>query len=61
MNFHEILDLPYAYYLLLNRESWIESWMQTEDGREFLKTVWRLQRTEPDMEAVHRFQNREMR
>lgn len=60
MNFEEILNLPYSYYLLLNKESWIDSWMQTENGREFLKNLWRLQQQEPDMEAVHRFQKREV-
>lgn len=61
LDFEKIMDLPYSYFLLLNKESWIESWMQTENGRDFLKALWRLQQTEADIEAVHRFQNREAR
>lgn len=58
LNFEEILELPYSYYLLLNKESWIDSWMQTEEGRDFLKNLWRLQQQDPDMDAVNRFQKR---
>lgn len=52
MNFHEILNLPYSYFLLLNKESWIESYMMAEGGPEILKTLWRLQQTEPDLKKV---------
>ena len=59
MNFQKLLELPYSYFRLLDRDSWIYSWMSTERGRKFLKDVWRLQQTEADLEAVHRFQKRE--
>lgn len=52
LNFQEILNLPYSYFLLLNRESWIESYMMAEGGSEILKTLWRLQQTEPDLKKV---------
>ena len=55
MNFKEILDLPYSFFLLLNRESWIESW-RTPQGAEFLKDLWRLQQTKADLEAVRRYE-----
>ena len=58
MSFNELVDVPYSYFLLLNKESWIDSYMQFEDGRELLKTLWRLKQTEPDLEAVHKYQNR---
>lgn len=58
MNFKEILDLPYSFFLLLNRESWIESW-RTSQGAEFLKDLWRLQQTKADLEAVRRHEGRE--
>lgn len=58
MSFSEILDVPYSYFLLLNKESWIDSYMQFTDGRELLKNLWRLNQTEPDLNAVHGFQKR---
>ncbi len=46
--------LPYSYFLLLNRESWIESYEQTQEGREILKNLWRLQQTKADETAVRK-------
>ncbi len=48
LDFHEVLELPYSYFLLLNKESWIESYMSYEKGREILKTLSRLQQTKAD-------------
>lgn len=59
LDFRQLLNLPYSYFRLLDRDSWIDSWMRTDAGREVLKNIWRLQQTEPDMDAVHRFQGRE--
>ncbi len=58
LNFNEVLNLPYAYFLLLNKESWIDSYMRSESGRELLKNLWRLQQTEVDLQAVHDYQKR---
>lgn len=58
LNFNEILELPYSMYLLYRKESWIDSWNQTEEGREFLKTLWRLQQTKADIKAIRQFQHR---
>lgn len=55
-NFEEILNLPYSYFLLLSKESWIDSYMQFEDTREILKNLWRLQQTEADLNAVRKFE-----
>ncbi|MCB5892471.1 hypothetical protein [[Ruminococcus] torques] len=55
MNFREVLELPYSFYLLLNRESWIASYQSSEAGREILKNLWRLQQTEADEVAIHKF------
>ncbi len=49
---------PYSFFLLLNRESWIESW-KTPQGAEFLKDLWRLQQTKADLEAVRRHKRSE--
>lgn len=58
MNFNEVLDSPYSMYLLYRKESWIDSWNKTEEGREFLKTLWRLTQTKADIKKVREFQNR---
>lgn len=58
LNFQEILDLPYSFYLLLNKESWIDSWRNAPEGPEFLKNLWRLQQTEADVQAVRRHERR---
>lgn len=58
MNFNEVLDLPYSLYLLYRKESWIESWNRTEEGREFLKTLWRIQQTKADIKKIRAFQHR---
>ena len=55
LNFREVLELPYSFYLLLNRESWIASYQSSEAGREILKNLWRLQQTEADEVAIHKF------
>lgn len=58
LNFNEILDLPYSLYLLYRKESWIDSWNKSEEGREFLKTLWRLQQTKADTNKIREFQHR---
>lgn len=47
--------MPYSFFLLLNRESWIASYQSSKDGREILKNLWRLQQTEADEDAIHKF------
>jgi hypothetical protein len=49
------LELPYSFFLLLNRESWIASYQSSKDGRKILKNLWRLQQTEADEDAIHKF------
>lgn len=57
-NFNEIMDLPYSYFLLLNRESWISSYQTSEEGMKILKNLWRLQQTEADVSAIREFNKR---
>lgn len=57
MNFNEVLDLPYSLYLLYRKESWVDSWNRTEEGREFLKSLWRLQQTKADINKIREFQH----
>lgn len=50
-----MLNLPYSYFLLLNKESWIDSYMYSEKGMDILKNLWRLQQTEADENAVRKY------
>lgn len=56
-DFKEVLELPYSYFLLLNKESWIASY-QTPAGIKILKNLWRLQQTDADESAVNEFNER---
>lgn len=58
LNFNEVLNLPYSMYLLLSKDSWIDVCNNTESGREFLKTIWRLQQTKADTNKIREFQSR---
>ncbi|MBB6622232.1 hypothetical protein H7E67_02195 [Clostridium gasigenes] len=58
MNFNDVLNLPYSLYLLYRKESWVDSWNRTEEGREFLKTLWRLNQTKADLKAIREHQNK---
>lgn len=58
LSFKEVIQLPYSYFLLLNRESWIDSYNSSVEGRKILKELWTLQQTGADLEAVHAFQKR---
>lgn len=50
----ELEDLPLSLFLLIKRDSWIESMMHSDESREVLKNIWRLQQTEPDLKAIHK-------
>ncbi|RGB58282.1 hypothetical protein DXA09_00795 [Absiella sp. AM54-8XD] len=53
-----IVELPISLFLLFRKNTWIYNQTRSEDGRKMLKDFWRLQQTEPDIEAIHRFQER---
>lgn len=53
-DFNEILELPYPYFLLLNKESWIASYTKSKEGMEILKNLWRLRQTKADEKSVRR-------
>lgn len=52
LDFNEIMDLPYSLYFLYRHDAWVDRQRKTEDGREFLQTLWRLKQTKPDLDAV---------
>ena len=56
LNFKEVQNLPLSEYLLYNRDSWIDSWNKGDKGRDFLKTLWRLQQTSSDDKAIRGYQ-----
>lgn len=56
LSFNEVLELPISLFLLYKKEAWIQNNLKSEAGRQFLKDLWRLQQTQPDMDAIHRFQ-----
>lgn len=58
LNFFQVMQLPYSYFLLLNKESWIDTYIYSEKGREILKELWTLQQTKADVTAVREFQHR---
>ncbi len=58
LNFRQVLDLPYSYFLLLNRDSWLYSYQGSEKGMEILKNLWRVQQTQSDDAAVSEFRER---
>ena len=58
LSFNEVEQLPMHKYLLYNHDSWIDSWNSSKEGREFLKTLWRLQQTEADEAGIQRLQER---
>lgn len=58
LSFNEVMDLPLSLFLLLKKDAWMYNNMRSEKGKEFLRALWRLQQTEPDYDAIHRFQNR---
>lgn len=56
--FREIPDLPYSEYLLYRKESWLYGLKQSDKGREFLKSLWRLNQTKADVKAIREFTHR---
>lgn len=52
------MELSYPLFLLYRKDAWVNGLKQSEEGRELLKTLWRLQQTEADVDAIHRFQQR---
>ncbi len=58
LSFAQIIDLPIGELLLYRRDAWVSKMKSNEKGREFLQTLWRLQQTEADEEAIKRFNER---
>lgn len=55
LSFNEVTNLPLSLFLCLKKDTWIHNHKKTKEGQELLKTLYRLQQTEPDYDAIHRF------
>ncbi|EAV9864766.1 hypothetical protein FFD13_12040 [Listeria monocytogenes] len=53
LSFFDIKKLSYVDYLLYRRESWLYNLKKSEDGRKFLKDLWRYQQTNADTVAIN--------
>lgn len=58
MSFSEVMELPYSLFFLYRHDAFVHNNRQTDDGREFLKALWRLQQTEPDLDAIRKMTRR---
>ncbi len=58
LNFKDVLNLGMSEYLIYKKEAWIYNLKQSEEGKEFLKTLWRLQQTKADTKAIRAFEER---
>lgn len=58
LSYQEVLDLPMSLYLILKKDAWLNTLKSSNQGREFLKTLYTLQQTEPDYDAIKRFNER---
>ena len=52
LNMVEVMNLPYTYFMLLKKDSWLSSLKRSEAGIEFLKTIQRLKTTEAELGKV---------
>ncbi|WP_288868810.1 hypothetical protein [uncultured Parvimonas sp.] len=48
----DLYNLPLPLYLLIKKDSWIDSMNSTEEGREALKDFWRLSQTKADLKKI---------
>lgn len=52
MTLPDVCDLLLDDYMLLLRDAFIARKLQSADGREYLDNAWRLEQTEPDIDAL---------
>lgn len=58
LDFLELDNLPFSFYLLLRRDSWIHSMERSEESREALKAIWRLTQTKADVKSIKKYKER---
>lgn len=52
MTLPDVCDLLLDDYMLLLRDAFIARKLRTPDGCEYLDNAWRLEQTEPDVDAL---------
>lgn len=58
LSYYEVLKLPLDVFMMMRKNKVINDYMQTEDGRKYLADCKRLNTTEPDYDAIRKFQNK---
>ncbi|CAM2361101.1 hypothetical protein LISE100100_00360 [Listeria seeligeri] len=56
LSFFDVEKLKYVDFLLYRRDSWLYNLKKSEDGRKFLKDLWRYQQTDADSVAIKSYQ-----
>ena len=54
LNYHEVLALPCDIYMLMLRNSVVEDYLSTEQGREYLERCALYDEVEPDVDGLRR-------
>lgn len=54
LNFYEVMDLPCDVFQSMLKNSIVEEYNQTQEGRDYLAKCKRLQTTTLDEEALHK-------
>lgn len=55
LSIREVTDLPISLFLLFKKDSWIANNLKSQQGRDFLKDLHRLQQTKADVNAIRDF------
>lgn len=58
LSYNEVINLPISLFLLLKKDAWLNTLKTSQSGREFLQTLYTLQRTDPDYDAIRKFNER---
>lgn len=55
LSIRQVINLPLSLFLLFKKDSWIANNLKSQQGRDFLKDLYRLQQTEADVDAIRKF------
>ncbi|SMC17188.1 hypothetical protein SAMN02745134_00250 [Clostridium acidisoli DSM 12555] len=58
LDYYNVLKLPLDTFMMMRKNAFIEQCMRTEEGQKYLKDCKRFEQTEPDYDAIKRFQDR---
>lgn len=59
LSYNEVLDLPCDTYLLMLKNATLDKLNSTQEGRDYLKKIKRLNTTEPDTEGLMNLQQQQ--